>query len=442
MVHEVFAKVRRFGVAIACSCLLVSTAGAKDLVEVYEMALVSDPVLKTVRAQRNASQENVPIAKSLLLPNLSMGATVDRRYEDIDSDLVSNSQSFNEGNAAVQVTQALYDRASWYGVDQAENVSKSADENYRAAELDLMIRTANAYFDVLTAQEVVIYRKAEIAAIKRQLDQAKQRFEVGLIAITSVYEAQASYDGARADLVSAENNLDNANQALAEIVGKELKDLAQLQEELPLEPPEPQDIEYWAKLAQETNPSILSDQQAAEATKQGIEIARSGHYPILDAYGNASYYKNNSNINQRTDVAEIGVQMVLPIYSGGGVTASTRQASYDYQASLEQLDTTRRLVDTAVRDAFRAVESDILRVQALKATVKSGVSSVAATEAGYEVGTRTIIDVLNQQRALYLNKSEYAAARYNYIRSNLSLKQAAGTLSLDDIKHYNRLLVR
>jgi len=415
---------------------------AEDLIEVYDMALQSDPVLRGQRALRNAATENIDVAKSRLLPNVAVGASADSVRQDTKRGLIEGVEHFSEKQIALNASQPLYDRSSWYGLDSAERTSEAAQASYRATELDLMTRVANAYFNVLSAQDVLTFRKAELEAIKRQLDQAKQRFEVGVTAITSVYEAQAAFDRARADLVRAQNDLDNANQALEEIVGQPIKVLAHLQATLKLQGPKPADIEYWAQLAQENSPDVQTALKSSEASKQDVEVARSGHYPSVDLVASYAYSDSDQVFDRRFDRGSIGLQAEMPIYSGGGVSASTRSASFGYQANLEQLDQQRRAVDREVRDAYRALEADMLSVRALKATVASGASSLEATEAGYEVGTRTIIDVLNQQQDLFRSKSDYARARYDYILSQLRLQRASGTLARSNLEDQNKLLIK
>ncbi|MCU7959661.1 MAG: TolC family outer membrane protein [gamma proteobacterium symbiont of Bathyaustriella thionipta] len=415
---------------------------AEDLMEVYDLALQSDPVLRGQRALRNVASENIDVARSQLLPNVAVGASADSVRQDTKRGLVEGVEHYSEKQIALNASQPLYDRSSWYGLDSAESTSEAAQARYRATELDLMTRVANAYFNVLSAQDVLTFRKAELEAIKRQLDQAKQRFEVGVTAITSVYEAQAAFDRARADLVRSQNDLDNANQALEEIVGQQIRLLAHLQPTLKLEGPMPADIEYWAQLAQENSPDVQTALKSSEASKQDVEVARSGHYPSVDLVASYAYSDRDQVFDQRFDRGSIGLQAEMPIYAGGGVSASTRSASFGYQASLEQLDQQRRAVDREVRDAYRALEADMLSVRALKATVASGESSLEATEAGYEVGTRTIIDVLNQQQDLFRSKSDYARARYDYILSKLRLQRASGTLSRNHLEDQNKLLIK
>ena len=259
-----------------------------------------------------------------------------------------------------------------------------------------------------------------------------------MIAITGVHEAQARFDQSRADEISAINLLDNAWEALREIVGPEVPEtIAGLLDEIPLVIPEPKDVEAWSEIAIRNSPDVESARQAAEVARQEIEVQRSGHYPTLDLVG--SYDVDRSEASRGTDVnvGALGVQLAVPLYTGGGVSAVTRQARFNFQAAQEVLDQQLRAVDRQVRDAYRGVETGISRVQALKATTVSAQSALDATTAGFDVGTRTLVDVLNGQRDLFDAKRNYARSRYDYVLSHVALKQAAGVLEIPDLEKIN-----
>ncbi|MEN8166888.1 MAG: TolC family outer membrane protein, partial [Pseudomonadota bacterium] len=285
--------------------------------------------------------------------------------------------------------------------------------------------------------------QAEREATGRQMEQAQQRFDVGLIAITDVHEAQAAHDSARALEIAADNSLDNAWEALFEIIGPEAKtSLDKLGDKLPLKPPVPNDLEEWSNTAQQQNFDIIATRSNVESIRQDIEVSRSGHFPTLDLVGGYNLRRTDNDIGTEADTGSIGLELAIPLYSGGGVSARTEQARANHRAAQQNLDQTRRAVNRQVRDAFRGMLSTISRVEALKAATVSAKSALESTQAGYEVGTRTIVDVLNVQRNLFSSQRDYLRSRYDYIVNGLSLKSAAGNLSEEDLVLVNTWLER
>ncbi|MCG7919468.1 MAG: TolC family outer membrane protein, partial [Candidatus Thiodiazotropha taylori] len=310
--------------------------------------------------------------------------------------------------------------------------------DFASAEIDLMVRSTTAYFDILSAEDDLRVANAEREATGRQLEQAQQRFDVGLIAITDVHEAKAAYDAARASEIAAENSLDNAWEALFEIIGPKAKsDLAKLGDGLLLNPPVPNNLTDWSDTAQQQNYSIIAARSNLKVLEQEIDVSKSGHYPTLDLVGGYSINRSDSDRATEADTAKIGLSLEVPIYTGGAVSASTRQSQANYRAAQQSLDQTRRGVNRQVRDAFRGVLSTISQVEALKAATVSAQSALESTQAGYEVGTRTIVDVLNVQRNLFSSQRDYLNSRYGYILNGLALKSAAGTLSESDLETVN-----
>jgi outer membrane protein len=427
--------------------LMAGSALGADLLNVYEKAVENDAQIRVARANRDASQELIPLARSQLLPNLSAGGTAAQNR--IERKATGSTLDYNSRTASLNLTQPVYRRDRWIQLDQSKSEAARADATLSAEEQGLVIRTSRAYFDVLAGQDGLEFARAEKAAIGRQLDQAKQRFEVGLDAITSVHEAQAQYDRSVADEVLAQNTLEQAWEALRQIIAERPKALAILKESIPLEPPSPADENQWSEWAQQNNPSIQAAIHAAESARQNIEVQRSGHYPTLDLVG--SYGLNRygglpesiasaSESISDTDRGAIGLQLTIPIYAGGGVEASTRQARSQFQAAQDELDRQRRLIEKEVRDAYRAVVLSISRVKALKTTTVSAQSALEATQAGYEVGTRTLVDVLNRQRDLFAAKRDYANSRYVHVLAGLALKQASGNVTRADVERVNALL--
>lgn len=412
----------------------IPNAFSQDLIGVYELALQNDPKLREAQQRRDAIRETRPQARALLLPNIGLSGSLDETHRRLSN---SGHETFDQSNFALQLTQPVYHRDYWLRLSQADQVIAQAEAEYASAELDLMLRTATVYFDVLGAKDDLMFRKAETEATGRQLEQAEQRFEVGLIAITAVHEAQAAFDGARANEIQAENAVGNAWEALREITHERPEALAGMGDQLALVPPEPQDIEQWTTMAEEQNYAIVAALEASEALKKTIKIENSGHYPSLDFVGSHSISNTSSNFSSDRDDTSFGLQLSVPIYAGGAVTSRTRKAKHDYQASLEVLDQQRRAVTRNVRDAYRAVLSNISRVKALDATRRSANSAFESTQAGFEVGTRTMVDVLDAQRGLFSARANYARSRYDYILSAFQLRQSASLLSRDDFERVN-----
>jgi len=290
-----------------------------------------------------------------------------------------------------------------------------------------------------------LFATAEKEAISRQLEQAKERFEVGLIAITDVHDAQAGFDQARAGEILAINEVDNSWEALHVIINRRPSDLAPLTEKIPLEQPEPMDIESWRTAALKGNLELVAARAGTKATQKNISVQRSGHLPTLDIVGSVALNDTNQSIGSRTDTRTdtrtIGLQLNVPIFEGGAVNSRARQAQHNFQEAQRNQDKTLRSVVRRVKDSFRGVLTSISQVKALHAAMISSESALEATEAGVEVGTRTMVDVLAEQRNLFRAKRDYSRARYDYILNGLKLKQAAGSLMREDIDTVSQLLL-
>ncbi len=432
---------------IISSMLLVTlfhTAQAEDLMQVYNIAAEYDAKLRTAGAVRDARYQAKPLALSGLLPQI--GAAGDLAYDDrsiqdsSDSSLGNLDADYGSSHIALRLVQPIFRRDRLVRLKQADWQLEQADADYVTSEQDLMYRVATAYFNVLGAQEGVTFIRAEKKAIERQLDQAQQRFEVGLIAITGVHEAQARYDQARTDEIVALNTLSNTWEDLREIIGIKPEQISLLKEKMPLEPPMPADVDEWSTMGLENSPIIKSASDATQVAQKEIDVQYSGHYPTLDFVGSYGASRFGDDNIHDTNNGRVAVELNVPIYTGGGVTAATRQARYQMIASQERLDQARRLVDKEVRNSFRGMHASISAVRSLQAGIVSAQSSVEATEAGFEVGTRTLVDVLNEQRDLYAAKRDYARARYLYLLTGLRLKQAAGVLIPADLEKVNELL--
>lgn len=427
--------------SLALAIALVNTAHALDLAEAYTKAQTNDPRWSAARNTYLADDATSDIARAKLLPNLV--ASGDYSQNSFDSDQGTDSD-YKSKSFGAKVTQPLFDANAWYAYKGAKAVGSQAEATYRSAEQDLALRVSQAYFAVLSAQETLAYAEAEEAALARQLDQAQQRFDVGLIAITDVLEARASFDGSRANRIVAEANVSTTQENLSAIIGENPGKLAALKPDTPMIKPVPADPEEWVKLARERNPDIKTAEQSYESARAATKQSRSGYLPTVGAYASYSdMNRDTQNVSlalQNGATTAYGLEANWAIFSGGGTYATSKQASYRAAAAQDNVIGTEKLVVNNTRTAFLNVSADSYRVDARKQAVASNESSLAATQAGYEVGTRNIVDVLLAQRNMYAAKRDYAAARYDYVINTLKLKAASGQLSDVDIKELNSWL--
>jgi outer membrane protein len=434
---------RRYGLLLLCGVLLLmgGQIRADDLISVYEQALLSDPQYLAAIEAHSAALEVVPQARSALLPNIGIGGNASReRYDprnEGDTNFSTN-QTYSIG-----LRQTLYQREAFIQLKQADSVVAQADAQLIAAQQDLILRVATRYFLVLGAHDNVEFVQADKEAIERTLDQAKQRFAVGLAAITDTLEAQARYDIAVSNEINAEQLLADTEEALRELTGELPVAPEILKPEIPLLKPDPASQDEWVAAAGQQNPLILAAQAAAEVAKQEIQVKNSGHYPSLDATADYTYLDNTFGGIQpleRNDAA-IGVELNIPLYQGGRVSSQTRQSRYEYNQALEELDKQRRATERQTRNKYRGVLAGISKVEALQQAVESNEKALEAAQAGFDVGTRAIIDVLNTQRDLLAARRDYARSRYDYLLDTLELKLAAGILSAVDLTRINDLLM-
>ncbi len=427
--------------------LAVSHGYGQDLLTTYEQAVQRDPVIHQAEANRNAALENKPQSIARLLPTLSVTANMNRTWILTKSGnptqtLLAGGNNVTFWNTAPTLTlsQPLYHHELWVQLSQADNQVAQAEAEYQAAEQSLIVRTATAYYNILYAQDSLEFARMERQSIEQQLEQAKARYEVGLIAVTDVDAARAGYDQARASEIKAENDLENAREAMRVIVGEFDGKVAGLAVDIPLQLPAPADMEAWNQRAQENNLLIIAAQNQTEQAKKGIDLKFAGHLPTLDLVGTAGFTDNNRPNGIRTEVQVISMQLNLPLFQGGLVNSQVRQAREQFAAAQDNLDAQRRNTINQVKTAYRGIATSISQVAALKSAVTSAQSALDATLAGFEVGTRTMLDVLIQQRNLYQVKRDYAKTRYDYITNTLSLKQATGVLMREDLEIANRWL--
>lgn len=422
---------------------------AADLIQIYDLAVRSDPTLKEAQQTLYSTRELKPQTRALLLPSLDL--TADTRYQNeetsgpifgssMSGDNSRRNDTYDSRSLTASLTQSVYDRANWIRLEQSDHTIAQAEAEYKEARIDLMVRTTGAYFDVLRAADAVWVAVALQRANERQLDQSAQRFEVGLVAITDVNESQAAYDRSWADVITAKNDLDNQWEALRRIIGSVNLPLARLGDQLPLTAPQPNDIDTWAATAIKNNYGVIAAMAASRSAKKQIKIERSGHLPSLDLEVGYDLARTGAEFGADRDTKFIALTMRLPLYQGSAVTSRTRQAGHDFRAAQERLDQKRREVLNAVKDAFRSVISSISDVRARQAAVVSARSALESTQAGLEVGTRTQVDVLNAQQGLFQAEFDYLNARYNYIVNGVLLHQATSTLSRDVLVKSNAWL--
>jgi len=431
-----------FGIALL---MLWRLGHAEGLVDVYKLATESDPAIRAAKAALQAQLEAKPQARGLRLPTISFSAGTTENRQDIDKPASSaGTFSYDSNSYTLSLTQPIYHREHLVQLRQADAQVAQADANYRAAEQELMVRAAQRYFEVLSAMDELEFARAEKKAVGRQLEQTEKRFEVGLTAITDVHEAKARYDSTVALEIAAENQLSNSREALYEVTGQYLEKLRPLMEGTPLVPPDPKDIEEWASTALKQNLTLIAAQYAADIAAEEIKRQRAGHYPTLDLVGSRDYADSGGGRfgASETTTDSISLQLTVPIYQGGIVSSKVREAAHLKVESMEKLEQQRRAALRSTREAYLGVVAAISRVNALKQALVSSQSALEATQAGFEVGTRTIVDVLVALRETFRASRDYAQARYDYILGTLRLKQGAGILDANDLEKIDGWLQR
>lgn len=427
---------------------------ADDIWSVYQAALSNDPALREALATRNAQREARPQALAALLPTLSLGGSDTDRTSDGTQvrlnnlgniGLVDFSSTTEARSYSLSLEQSLFRWDRWVALRQADQRVARAEINYEAARQQLIVRVAERYFDTLAAQDNLAFAEANKEAISRQLDQSRRRFEVGLIAITDVQEAQAGYDTAVADEIGARRRVAAAREQLREITGEYHRSLAGPQTDMPLVPPEPADEDAWVRRAIEDNLSLNAQRVAAEIADSEISRRRAGHYPTLDLAASRGKQENAGATpfdTSDTDFRSVTLRLNIPLFAGGATRSRVRQAAYEHEAAKSALEREARSTERTTRDAYLGVQSDISRVQALRQALASNETALQATEAGFEVGTRTTVDVLNARSAAFRARNELARSRYDYLLNTLRLKAAAGSLSEGDLQQVNTMLQR
>lgn len=418
---------------------------AENLMQVYQQARISNPDLRKSAADRDAAFEKINEARSPLLPQLGLGAdyTYSNGYRD------SNGVNSNATSASLSLTQTIFDMSKWRALTLQEKSAGIQDVTYQTDQQTLILNTATAYFNVLSAIDALSYTEAQKQAIYRQLDQTTQRFNVGLVAITDVQNARAQYDNVLANEVTARNNLDNAVETLRQVTGNYYPSLASLNVD-GFKTNKPEAVNSLLQEAEKRNLALLQARLSQDLAREQIRYAETGHMPTVGltastGVSDTSYSGSKTNGNQQYDDSnlgqnKIGLNFSLPLYSGGSVTSQVKQAQYNFVGASEQLESAHRNVVQTVRSSFNNVNASISTINAYKQAVVSAQSSLDAMEAGYSVGTRTIVDVLDATTTLYNAKQQLSSARYNYLINQLNIKSALGTLNEQDLVSLNAAL--
>jgi outer membrane protein len=424
--------------SVLSSALFAGNVLAADLNEIYQLSLTNDAELAAAKAKRSSGNYQVDIARAPLLPQVTLGA--DKVFSEIETD--AGNTDFDTLSFNATISQTLFNLNSWYNYQAAAAGGNSSDLEYLLSEQQLILRSAEAYFNVLRAQENLETAQAEEKAVKRQLEQTQQRFEVGLIAITEVHEAEASYDLSYANLIGQEASLDISYEALEQITGQRFKSLAPLRGDVEFSIPQ-KAVSEWVEAGLGKYAGIQLAQEGVNAAEYTRKAGWSNYAPQIDAqlsYTDGEQY--NQTILDTYDVTNttLAISAKIPLFAGGSNYARAKQAAAESTQASANLDLQQRTVKNNIRSLYRKVQTDVLTVKARKRATVSSRSALEATETGYQVGTRNIVEVLNAQRNLFSAQRDYANARYDYIIDLLNLKFFSGSLSEADIQALNAWL--
>lgn len=430
-----------------------------DLWGVYQLALKNDPTFAQAQANYEAALEDKPIARAGYLPNVGLNASRNIQRSNgsepfgfgPNGPIQGNYDSNNYSTAySIQLTQPIFNWAAWETIKQADASVAQAQAQYVAAQQDLIVRTATAYFNVITARDTLAADHAATEANAKQLEQTKVKYQVGMSAITDVQNAKAAYDQSVATEIAAQQQVINAEESLRAITGQPVGELQQPLANMPLRAPDPDHAPQWVATALKQNPNLMAAQAAATVAASLVSIKRAGHYPTLDLTLQHTKNQNNNDFSalgsqfselSDTNGTSLALQLSVPIFSGGGVSAQVTQAERQYDAAQDQVQLVTRQTEQQARTAYLGVLTGISQVEALRQSVKSNETSLQGMETGMRVGTRTIVDVLLARQNLVTAQTNFAQSRDTYLTSVLQLKAAAGILGPQDVKQINALLL-
>ena len=428
--------------------LSAGQAAAADLLEIYHAAQSQDAVFAAARATQRAGYEKRAQGRSLLLPSISLSANdtlnkSDIRFGGAAAAISPGSQNYNSYGFGLNLVQPLYHAEKNIAYSQAELQVALSETQFNIVKQDLILRVAQAYFDVLAAHDAVQLGATQKAAISEQLEQAKRNFDVGTATITDSYEAQARYDLVNAQEIAAQSNLEIKKRAMQQITRSALGELRPLSPAFKPKALEPTDVERWVDLAQQSSLQLASARVNTDLAEQEVARNRAGHSPTVDLVANyGQSYANASSLGVANNarVSALGVQLNLPLYQGGAINSKVREAEANLDRSRDELDSARRNVTLQTSQAYLGVVNGLAQVRALQQALRSGESVLEASKLGQEVGVRTNLDVLNAQQQLYATRRDFYQAEYNYLLSQLQLKAATGKLSEEDLAVVNQAL--
>ena len=419
---------------------------ADDLVDVFVAAKDNDAVVGAARASYQADKERLPQARSFLLPSIVASANTTKTETTIPGDDSPQSQilrkGYNDKGWNAQLRQPILNLSNWFGYNSAKAFVRASSFSLAAQEQDLIVRVAEAYLNILRARDRLDTTNAEVTAVQRQLEQIQQRFDVGLVAITDVLESQAAYDAALVRQIQAETDFYISFETLRTLAGRDYNELATLSEQLPIVNPDPMDEEAWVEAALRSNLGVRAALEQLNAAKNEARSRLSDYAPTVDATVTRTNNYNGNPLTQQfspeeTETTIYGLQVTLPIFQGGRTTSRMREGRARAEQSREQLLNQRRTVVRNTRSLYKSVSTDVVRVQARLKAIRSAQSALEATQTGYEVGTRNIVDVLQAQQRLFDSQFAYADSRYTYLLNLLRLKQQSGLLGQEDLQEIN-----
>lgn len=442
-------KKTKLSLLIGLMTLLPLTTQANSLLDVYELALQNDAQLKADKARYEADQEYQKLYRAGLLPFVEANASVSTSDSESTDELTNiTSKTDSDGQSwDISLNQKLFDMSAWYTYKQGKKLSAQAEAQFGADQQSLIVRVATAYFDVLRNVDNLEANIAEEKALAKQLEQTKQRFDVGLTAITEVHEAQAAYDSALAGKLEAQGNMEISYEALEVLTGKPEDHVAPLMTNFPVIDPTPSNRADWVEFALKNNYALKAAKLRADAQLENAKSNKADHLPTLGA--NIRYSESAGDgdtdgfpFDGTDEGASASINLKVPIYSGGATSASTRQAYANYTQFQENYNKTQRDVIQGARASHLSVETGVARVQARKQAIISSQSALEATQSGYEVGTRNLVEVLLAQRNLYQARRNYSDALYDYVIDTIRLREVAGMLTPADVQEIDKWLMK
>ena len=448
----------------------LSPVQGADLSEIYKLSVKNDPQFLAAEATLLSRRQVASQGRAQILPSIAIRGTTsltkreflsripdycmlndvmgERRPECTSVGVPQGGsvyeKPYNDHAWQAVLNQPIFRLDSWYRFRLGKSQRAEAVAQFASAQQQLLLRVAESYFSILERHAALSASNAERDAVHRQLEQVQQRFDVGLVAITDVLEAQAAYDSSTVNVIEAEGGHSTSFEPLLRLTGSRFQEVNGLSDDFPVKPPEPLDEEAWVKVALEHNYDLIAARARLLSAKRNLSIARAGHSPTIDAEVSYAHSVSDSPgfLGQGTKIDQTvsSLTINIPIFQGGALVSRTRQAGYDLDAAQQNLDLTHRQVVESTRNLFTTINTDVARVKARRRGIESSQSALDATQTGYEVGTRNIVDVLLAQQRLYLSQFQYASARYQYIRDTLRLKQAAGILNPDDLYGLNKYI--